>query len=559
MPDTITNLFGCCCSEIPTNQSCYTLLAGIPWGFPKFRSAFDKTFTVGIGWDNTSLVAGDLVKYIAADGSVSVYEAYLTNVLPQETFGGVFARGPLGATTVRTTEQGKAYNFDPILKYAAVGAYFSNFYNEQSNTNTNGWRVNNGVSSFAVGDIVFRFQNGEFYGGNYYTLYSFYRCKVETAIAGDPAGLPDYFETYQGNRSIWLNTTWPTLANTAPTGIISYTNIDRYSTWTEVSNLYDPDDTLIGTWTRVAERDLMSGAITFTTDDTISSEEVYAIEAMPSFSNSARSTAYPDGFPEEYDITDGGDYVDYESPFNETWNVADNSDVNYSLRNVAFPGLPTYSKVVDITLSETEIVFTIEINVPWYRTEVRSYQRRIGWTTLLGTKTWHDQFPYTITSSTQYYKVFDLTQTVTVSALIDLDAYVLDLISLLPNAPTLGTYETYIIDSTGSASRYSIGTNQYSDGAVALFSNYILRYPNVAYHTGHAFGNYDDDFRVPENFFAIYRTKYRMVVDPHWTETLAVGGTNIETRYDTSPIEHTFAPTDSTIEWARVTTIDPSP
>jgi len=506
--DTINNLFSCCCND-GEDSLAHSFLQGTNWGFPQFQNGATPTVFVG-------------------------------------------------ATSYLDYVNGRFHPYEPMMKWLAVGAFIV------GGTVPQGWNIKDGVESFSVGDLVYRID----YWFNRITSVSFYRCKLATSIGGNPSNDPNHFERYTGNRSLWLDTTWISLADTSPTGAVSYTDLVRYGTWTEVSRFYDLADVLRATYTRQVTRNEMTGAFTKVTDESGAHTYTVAIETMPSFSNPARpDPTYPEGFPEEY----GGNGLPYGPTFDEEWNIADASGRNVIVRNLCFPDIlkckineyadrEDFGTVTSVNVTATNTSFDISLNIPWYRHEYRTYQYVVRWYTSVvdGQKYWTSYLTYTLTSSVQFNKTVRAEQTIDLTNLLVPADYVADLIALLPAVPDYGRHMLYKIDSTGSVVPVISTPAAFTQSYIPLYANNpISSEGNV--NGSYRFGLFDDDYRFGENLFIVSRVKYQMYSNPHWSVTLAAGGVAVETLYSTAPLEHTFTPTDNTVQVVKVVTTDPSP
>jgi len=461
MPDTISNLFGCCCNNV--DRMAVTALYAIEHGFPPF----DATYPVA---------------------------TYITSGNP-----------PYGPAENWVATPNLTLGWEAMFKFLCVGSY--------SSFAPAGWTMKDGVTSFSVGDLVHKAYRNS---GGTYEYHKFYRCKAATSIGGDPQGLPDYFQAYDGNRYVPLNLTGPVRLYSTP--LFHYTPMQVYKTWTEVTKAYDAASTEVVSYTRQTEMDDLTGSVS-------------VIVAHPGYTSDVidlPATATPAFLSVNY----------YPTYTTAEWNISYSpvqthySNLQFELIHCAFPYIPLarmiftdgffdgnippksstddtpyfWGVLTDFTVTATECFFEFTITVPWSTTE---------------------------------YKDIIVTQTITLSdALVFQDKFD-EVYAGLPAIASYDFYDTYTLDEAGAAELVTHNPWPYlyfGNRNYGLYQNEV--------------GLVDYGFRFPTqgsgslrlNKPTMRRLKYVMETDPHWVKTQVAGEAVVSTEYNTSPLTHTFDP-----------------
>lgn len=548
------------------------------------------TYTVGSGWSG-SVTLGCVAKRVQLGAITGLYECTKT--------GG-------SGDPATDTAHWRPYwwNCEPILKYV-IAAVFKVGAGWQSATAL-GFGGNRPDTSFdfEAGALAAREDSG---------ALSFYRCKSAVDRSGDPSqGDPatdtDHWTPYAGRRSLWLDFTQAPIAGYSAPFSDHRLPTKRYSTWRETTQFFDHENNSLGSFVREFQRDNLSGIIALVRDDAATGSFTIDIPDPPAIENPTRPSppsppsspppqqnlnylqAVGDSFVEEYNLRrtasvsvpklkfpdwheapigyysdaatpivpgEGGEDYSIYYPPQGVWVNMDQPDApwvdGWQTFNVP-EGHTPFSQtkafdLVDVTLGETQCVFTWELTVPWYWhcSCTRHYAAFWYGRTLPPATSWVMWFGVTdLSVSAVNITACRVVQTISLLDEITHAAHVGACFNLLPTYPSFSFRLDCSINNAGQ-----VVTDSFAS------ASFMETWCNLCLNLSKTFGGVTDT-RLTENTAFLMKLSGDMHTVPHWTLEQTQGSSPVETEY-TSPGTHSFAPSDATLKAVKLTTTDPSP
>jgi hypothetical protein len=572
----IYNLFGCCCDN--ANVMAIVRVNSAPmWGFPPFHNGIDKTYTVGTGWSNTTITTGMIATRIDAGVITGVYEAKVSFTASADPSTDTlrWRHAGLTADIGFNLEDNFWWNCEPMFKLSAVGKF----------TVGSGWETL--VTSFTAGDLVIEYHKDGFSANH--DRWTFWRVKADCAIGNNrPSQTPDYFESYAGNRSLWLDYTPPATTAYSGSPYFHFTPVARYGGFKVTTDILI-DNVSQATCVQEYTRNKITGAITVVTDEWVVNKSVAMPDPPPGEDISGVFPPSPLPGPGNWAQVD----FHYHAPkvagnFNLirgvypdstcTLSYTRNDYADYSLGQNPWLGPPHYRKttasasvnlsLTSLTLATESTVFEWTGTIPYYHEFdlccyyqdtadpvvdfIASYIGKVA----NGTSGSFPPFGPFLNDGTNTVHNSDVkvTQTIELLSEVDHPTFVTDLIALLPDFPQYNYLRECSVNESATLSYSDLGNISFVEYYELLYANQKSQQQYVT-----TFGPWDDDWRFVENSVFLAKYKYKVNDNPHWTVTQIAGASEVETQYNSAPLEHTFAPTDDTVQVVKVVTTDPSP